>query len=60
MNWYEIMERELKRAGSGAELRKVPKERRASKRSLLELERTIKAAVEENAQMRFNSRINNL
>ncbi len=51
MDWNETMERELKRAGTGARMTKVPDNRRASEASLLRLERDIASQISENEAM---------
>ena len=42
MNWYKMIEKELKRANSGAKLTKVPSNRKPSPKSLINLESEIK------------------
>ncbi|MCM1126794.1 MAG: hypothetical protein NC429_10005 [Lachnospiraceae bacterium] len=51
MNWYDVMARELNRAGTGARMTDVPGNRRASAISLLKLEREIASQISENEAM---------
>ena len=57
-DYYEIMQRELDKAGTGAKIEKVPESRRASPESLLKLERDIAESIENNKIMSHKSFIN--
>lgn len=58
MDYYEIMQRELDKAGTGAKMEKVPESRRASPESLLKLERDIAESIENNKIMSHKSFFN--
>lgn len=58
MNWHEIMERELKRAGTGAKLIEVPSHRRLTAKGAVKLEYEIQSSIHENDAMRNRSYIN--
>lgn len=42
MNWYKMVEKELKRVNSGSKMTKVPSNRKPSPKSLINLELEIK------------------
>lgn len=51
MEWNEIMARELKKAQTGSKLENVPKRRKPSAASLLQLENAITSQLRENEAM---------
>lgn len=51
MNWYEVMNRELQKAGAGVNMVKVPDNRRPSATSLINLEQEIASQISENEAM---------
>ena len=48
MNWHKMMERELKRAKTGSTMTKIPKDRKPSAKSLVELEEQISETIKMN------------
>lgn len=45
MDWHKMMERELKRAKTGSTMTKIPKDRKPSAKSLVELEEQISETI---------------